>query len=151
MKKNRGFKVIGALLVILIFTIGVKTYSFIKEKNNYINTIESNWGISIPEGYSRVYSSDSGGSLLGDGERYNVFKYEGDSLNSIKVNWEEKKSFFVENSISAISKSLEVKEEYKINFEEEYKYFYNKKEDSSEIYMVFLKKSNLLYIIEDIM
>lgn len=149
MKKNRGFKVIGAILVIFIFTIGVKTYSFINEKSNYINTIESNWGISIPDEYSRIYSIDSGDSLLGDGERYNVFKYQGNSQIDIEANWEEKKSFFIENSISAISKSLEVKEEYKINFEEEYKYFYNKKEGSSEIYIILFEKSNVLYVIEN--
>lgn len=149
--KKWGFKVIGAIIVVFIFTIGVKTYSFINEKSNYINTIESNWGISIPDEYSRIYSIDSGDSILGDGERYSVFKYQANSQIDIEVNWEEKKSFFIENSVSAISKSLKVKEEYKLNFEEEYKYFYNKEEDSSEIYMILFEKSNLLYVIEDIM
>lgn len=149
-KRKRIIIITLLLIVILILSIGgTFIYRYIKEKNIYANIIKSNWNIELPSEYKEVYSCDTGPSFLGDGERYHIFQYEENSNIGSSLDWESDKNIMMESTVFSILSSLNVPREYFPKFEKEYKYYLRNEEDLSELYIVFSKEENRVYIVED--
>ena len=139
------------ILNIFIFglTLVLTSCSFLS--NNNLDVVYNNWKISIPKNCKEIFYIDSGQSFLGDGERYNIIEYTDTTLIDKRFDWKNQKNEEIEKSIKSTCEGLEIKDEYKINFENPYKYFYKSKEDNSEIYLIFFPENKRLFIIENIM
>ena len=70
MGKLRTFLLSSILLAIVL--IGAFTY--IQVNKPYTSIINLNWSIKLPKPYKTIYSTDSGASFHGDGQRYHVFE-----------------------------------------------------------------------------
>src|SRR5690606_19110780 len=68
--RKQNLVIVTCLILIIILIIRFGAY-FI----NYGIAIKANWGIWLPRGFKEIYSTDSGPSFFGDGERYHVFYY----------------------------------------------------------------------------
>lgn len=117
--------------------------------NLYSNIVNSNWNIELPKENKEVYSIGSEESFLGDGKRYHILKYDNDSIN-LCLDWNTKKDLKIESSVNGILSTLKVPEKNIISFDNEYKYYYKKEDDSSELFIVFIPKFDRVYIVEDI-
>ncbi|HAT4186842.1 TPA: hypothetical protein I9007_002440 [Clostridium perfringens] len=137
-----------SVLVLILSIIGFLIFQFVKNENIYSNIIKSNWKIELPTEYNEIYSSDSGDSFLGDGQRYHIFEYK-DNTNIIKsLNWQEDKNISVELNILKILSDLDISSEFLPDFKYDYKYFFQVEPDLSEIYIVFFENLKKVYIIE---
>jgi len=141
MKKR--FVCIG-ILGLLIFLLSSCAFSV----QEYASVINANWSIQLPKSYTEVYSTDDGESFLGDGLRYHVFEYE--DINDIKdhLDWKTNKNTIVENQVIEILSTLNMDEEYELNFNQSYKYYEKHERDGSSLYLILI--NNLLYVVEDI-
>lgn len=148
-KKRRWITV---LVLILVSIGGILVSEAIKEYNGYSNIIQANWKIELPEEYEEVYVCDSGESFLGDGERYHVFQYEENKDIDKALDWKENKNIGIESAVTEILLNLNIDTMYAPNFEEKYKYYFQKDDtDFSKLYIIFSKKENRIYIAETIL
>lgn len=148
-KKSKIIITFLVIAILLISICGFYIYNYIKEHNIYSNIIRENWNIELSSEYKEIYSDDSGGSFLGDGERYHVFEYI-DCIDIEKsLDWKSDKNAIMEANVLKILSSLNVPSEKLPNFEEEYKYYSKKDGDSSKLYIVFLPAMKMVYVIED--
>ena len=145
-KKNcfgRSLSIISAITITTILSTAI----IVKEHNRYYHIINSNWKINLPREYEEIYHIGSGASFHGDGERYSIFQYENlDKINSL-LKWENKNDY-VEPRIKEILDKLEVPNEYLPDFKNNFRYYYEMKEDRSEIYIILNNDLKEIYIIE---
>jgi len=146
MKKLMIFTIIILLVIVLIIT--VLFYGNINKP--YIEIINLNWSIELPNSYKEIYSIDSGASFHGDGERYHIFEYDNKIDVEIPLNLESNKNIAIESAIEKVLNNLNVAQVNRPNFECEYKYYSKKMDDSSKIYLIFETNTKRLYVIEDI-
>lgn len=139
--------VIGCVLsIMLILALGMAY--FFKEYNRYSNTINSNWDIKLLKSYKEIYSTDSGPSFHGDGDRYHIFEYKNSDYLNSALPWKNEKNLVLEDEIKSIVNRLSIPEVYGPNFKGDYKYYSKTKEDSSKIYLLFYTDLNRLYVVE---
>lgn len=140
------------IFIIVLFVVIIGVIIYLNTLGNAAFVIKLNWGINLPNSDKMIYYIDSGPSFNGDGEYYTVLEYK--SKNSIKkldnVAWVNEKNTNIENKIDIILSGLKVKKENYPNFNNNYRYYYSKKEDSSEIFIINSTNDNKLYIIENI-
>lgn len=145
MKKKRI--IVGCILSIVLFLALLMAY-FFKEYNRYSNIINSNWNIKLSKSYKEIYSTDSGPSFHGDGERYHIFEYKNSDYLNSALPWKNEKNLVLEEEIKSIIQKLNISKVYSPNFEQDYKYYSKTQEDSSKIYLLFYPNLNRFYIIE---
>ena len=113
--------------------------------------IRLNWGINLPNSDRTIYYIDSNPFFNGDYEAYKILEYKTKNkiakLNNIK--WIAKKDTIIEEKINSILSGLKVKEENYPSFNSNYRYYYLKEEDSSELFMINQPNDNKLYVIEN--
>lgn len=139
-----------SLVIILLILIGFITYNLIKLNTIYSQNISSNWNIKLPSSYSQVYPLTNDSTLEKPCKRYHIFKYDDiNQLNNL-LNWKIKDDSSLEDTLTTILNSMDIPKEFMPQFQCDYKYFIQKKDDSSIIYILLVNKYNMLYIIEDI-
>lgn len=141
MKKRFLFDGIFILMIVLLSSCA---YSI----QEYTSAISANWSIKLPSSYTEVYSTDDGPSFNGDGQRYHVFLYE--DINDIEnsLEWKTNKNTIVENQVIEIISTLNIDEDYDLNFNQTYKYV--EKYDGSGSSLFLLLIEDMLYVVEDI-
>ena len=118
---------------------------------NYSITVKANWGIWLPRGFKEIYSTDSGPSFFGDGERYHVFYYrkglKEKDLNKLNPN----RNASLETDVEKIIKSLQVPDNYRPDFTEEYYWYYQDDKDDprDKLYIIYFVRYNKMYIVEE--
>lgn len=76
-------KIAKKLKYTVIVTIVLTLYLLgCKASWNYAWVLESNWKITLPDGFYEIYEKDTGPSFHGDGTRYHVLQY--DDIQSIE-------------------------------------------------------------------
>lgn len=139
--KNKIWKIILIILTILSFTLW-----FLISNDKYGNCIDVNWDIKLPNNYKETYSKMGEANIFGDGVRYHIFKYE--DINKIDkfFSWENTTYDYI-LKINNYLDSIDVKSEYRPNYEESVIYYRNKGE-YDELIIIWNKKLKELYIVE---
>lgn len=135
---------ISIICLLLIFVLSACT-------SGYNEAIVANWGISLPKGYRELFSTDSGKSFTGDGERYNVFGYKKALEYSDIEKFSLEKNPNIESEVEDIISSLKIPRKEKHDFSKKY-YWYKKNSDSdprNKLYMIYFVEDKKLYVIED--
>ena len=134
--------------ILFISLIGIGTiYKLVNKPYNKI--LNSNWDIEIPGNYTEIYGNSTE-SFLGDGERLHIFEYDNDVELEQCLDFTAKKSSGVEAYINAKLSSISVPVEYMPEFDGEYRYFVEKRDDLSKLYLVYFPEEKKLYIWEHI-
>ena len=152
MKKIRIFLLSSILLMILLITTSI--YFYINKP--YTEIIKLNWSISLPKPYKEIYSTDSGSSFHGDGERYSIFEYENIEDVNLSLKWDNNENKVVDLAIMKVLQSeimefikgLSIPLENMPDFKSQYRYYRKWKNDSSKLYLIFVPDTKLLYVIE---
>ena len=123
-------------------------------RDDYARILEENWGFSMPEamGYSECYEKNTETSFQGDGLRYHVFSYENAEPVETLVRWEKTphKTIFFDSCRAAASMwtdELEVPKEWKPDYEA-CVFWYQAREDDSELLVFHDPQRKLLYVVE---
>lgn len=144
------------LSIVLVCVIVLSAGMFLMRNllSDYNATLEANWGISIPSKshYSEIYSKDDGPSFHGDGIRYHIFSYKDYSYVENMFEWEadEKETNFYENYSNTVNEwldEIDVPSEYRPDYSK-CLFWYNSKDDNSEIIILWDKDDNSLYVVE---
>lgn len=132
------------ICLLLMFTVNV---CFL----DYNKVLESNWGILLAKGYKEVYSTDTGDSFLGDGQRYHVFGYKEKLKQEEIEKFSSKRNIKVEEEAEGILIQLGVSKEKRPDFSKEY-YWYKKVDDTdsrNNLYLIYVIEDNRVYVIEE--
>lgn len=138
------------LIIISILLIVFLGRDYIKEKltRPYHEIIYLNWKINLPNKYEEIYSTDSGPSFNGDGERYHIFQYKREEGIGVFSSWDSNKNREMEKKVKDILYSLEVPKDKKPNFKKHYYYCTRNKHGNSDIYLIYFRDTKELFIIE---
>ena len=143
--------IIGIVIVLVCFIVG---YYMCAQMTDYSDVIKSNWNIDIAAytDTTEIYSIDNVKSILGDGYRYHIFQYENEDGVSEMFDWsnEEGKTRYYPTYTKTVNewlKQINVPEVYYPDYSS-CKYWYNKKEDNSEIIIVWNDTKDKLYVVE---
>lgn len=146
MKKK--WKIIFPIVVIMLiaYIMTFPKWLFPHLYPTYIETIERNWGISLPEPDNKETFYNTRGGLFGDGEAITVLVYKQSSdiqyIKDISDSWVSGEEFIEEipswmrNSVQDIMKEID----------NDAKYFYLRKDLTD--YVIFKLKGNELTIYE---
>lgn len=122
--------------------------------HDYSFVLSANWGISIPFSafYRQTYEADSGPSFHGDGTRYHVFTYSNEDAISKMADWDDEQGQSIyygtyELTAERWLNEIDVDEDERPDYEH-CLFFYDNKNDNSEIIMMLDKTSSKLYILE---
>ncbi len=140
-------------IVILAFIVKDAFQHHILE-TSYADIIHINWSIDISDiskDYEEIYSTDSGASFHGDGERYHIFQCTNSDEILQWLNWTSNKNDEMEAEVAEILEPLHIPKEYLPDFQENYQYFATTKEDHSRIYFIFVPDTKKLYVVEMIL
>ena len=139
------------VFAILCFIIG---YYICAKITDYSPVIKANWNIDFAAytDTTEIYSIDNVKSILGDGYRYYIFQYENEDGVSEMFDWsnEEGKTRYCPTYTKTVNewlKQINVPEEYYPDYSS-CKYWYNKKEDNSEIIILWNDTKDKLYVVE---
>jgi len=148
-KKKNFITVFLAIILSLFLLLVVVVYDFTKEFNIYINIIDNNWDIQLPENLIEFYKDDSGPSFNGDGDRYHVFKFENNDDFTSSIQWCDNKNLLFQCNVEGILEKLNIPKEFYPNFQCDYEYYFKiNLEDSSEIYIISIPDLKKVYVIE---
>ncbi|MGK0465893.1 hypothetical protein [Clostridium sp.] len=156
MKQKTRLNLLGVVSAIMgvIFLITTSIYLYVNKP--YTEIINLNWSISLPEPCKEIYSTDSGSSFNGDGERYSIFEYENIEDVNLSLKWDNNENEVVDLAIMKVLQSeimgfikvLSIPLDNMPNFKSQYRYFRKWKSDSSKLYLIFVPDTKLLYVIE---
>lgn len=148
-------KVVIISSVIFIIVLGVVIGIILYDKAaNYSNTLKANWNIEFPENakINEVYSSDFESGFHGDGIRYHIFSYEKEKSIEDMFDWtnEEHSTLFYSSYTESVNNWLEQINVSKENFPKfsNCKFWYSKKDDNSEIIILWDDIENKIYVVE---
>lgn len=152
-KKNKIITALSVGAVLLAIIIGA---SFtLKSLTDYSRVLKANWDFTLPQGsrYSEIYSKSDEGSH-GDGKRYHIFTYKDDGPIAQMFGWlsEEQKTNYCGSYSEAVDEwlnELNIPPKERPNYAE-CLYWYQTKNDSSEIIILWDKGQDRLYIAESI-
>ena len=146
MLKKAGAVVIALILTIFI-VFGYNLSSM--RRHSYNKSMESNWRITLPDGYECVYSlTEDTNGILGDGDRYHILHYFDEPSFDKEISWDEE--------CNHLNDAINVLENLKIDISPEdfmhkdLQYHFQEK-NSNTLWMIYDESSRMLYIIERIM
>ena len=152
MKKKT--KMAASIISIVIIAVIIGLFCVWNYLSDYSTTLNANWGFELPSKshYSEVYSKDSGVSFHGDGIRYHIFSYkEAEPINKMFdwSNWEEKTiySSSYQEAVTEWLNEIDVPAEELPNYSE-CLYWYESKDDNSEIIVLWDSSKNRVYVVE---
>ena len=139
----------GKIIALVLFgaMIIVGSYGFYENLHGYDRPMKYNWGSTLPRGYECIYTKEGEESIFGDGDRYHVLQYDDEPNFSEKLVWET--SCIKSEEIKEILTGLQVESEYipDLQSSANVKYYHNTKDDD-ELWMIFNRDQQRLYIIE---
>ena len=150
MNKKIVIVFISIFAIILFSLLGIIIYNNL---SNYSSVLKINWNIKLPKNIIKeIYSANSDSSFHGDGIRYHIFSYKNENKVEELFNWsiEEKETIFYSSYSESVNNwlnKIKVSKENYPNYSN-CKYWYNKKDDNSEIIILWDSKENKLYIVE---
>jgi len=144
--RKQNLVIVTCLILIIILIIRFGAY-FI----NYGIAIKANWGIWLPRGFKEIYSTDSGPSFFGDGERYHVFYYRKGLKEKELEKFNYSKNTSLETEVENILESLQVPDNDRPDFTEEYYWYYQDDKDDprDKLYIIYFVRYNKMYIVEE--
>ena len=145
------FLILLILIVAVVINIGKALIP------SYEEMYKGSWGFSFPSNlkYAEIYEKDTGSSFHGDGYRYHVYTYEVEDGIAEMVEWHNTEghtkyfpSYYeaVENWLTEIKAE---KEQYPIY--ENANYYYQWREDNSELILIWNSQEKKIYILESFM
>ena len=151
--KNKK-RMILSIVICVILVLGAATFCMWKYLNNYNTALQANWKISIPAKahYSETYRKDSGPSFLGDGIRYHIFSYKNHTYVEEMLDWgpDGGKTIFYgsySDTVNVWLDAIEVPANYRPDYAN-CQFWYQSKNDSSEIIILWNKETCTLYVVE---
>lgn len=122
--------------------------------NNYSKLLYENWGIKIPATAHcrQIYEMDSGPSFHGDGIRYHIFSYKNEDDIKDMLAWRSDEGITIFNqsyseAVNAWLDRITVSYSHRPNYNE-CCYWYQTKDDNSEVLVLWDKSQSKLYIVE---
>lgn len=139
------YKVFMVIAIIIIDFI-VIYYNLI---GKYLFEFKINWSITIPKGDTIIFEKKPEPSFHGDGQTYLVLEYNNRKLQKLKesIEWNKSKNIELEKEIIELLGYMDVPKHNYPNFDEEYLYYYDKRDDLSRLYLILINKN--MYLIED--
>lgn len=126
--------VLGVLsFIILIFTIPLK----------------ENWNLELPSTCELIESFDEGVSFHGDGIRYGRYNCSSDDDLSNLVLWKEGRDATIEADVWQLVHVFDQRAVKRIPFDEPYLYEVMV-QDENQLYMIWFKLSNELFVVEQL-
>lgn len=116
-------------------------------------TLERNWSLELPKDLHETYHKDTGSSFHGDGIFYTIYQINDvDSIESL-VDWTDVSSptrltDSYEDFATQCLDELDISSDKRINLEQ-CRYYYQVKEDGSELLLVYNPETDYLYVIEN--
>ena len=116
-------------------------------------TFERNWDLELPKDLHEVYHKDTGSSFHGDGTFYTIYQMKNtDSIESL-VDWSDVSSptrltDSYDDFATQCLDELNIPSDERINLEQ-CQYYYQVKDDGSELLLVYNLETDYLYIIEN--
>lgn len=116
-------------------------------------TFERNWDLELPKNLHEVYHKDTGSSFHGDGTFYTIYQINNtDSIESL-VDWSDVSSptrltDSYDDFATQCLDELNIPSDERINLEQ-CQYYYQVKDDGSELLLVYNLETDYLYIIEN--
>ena len=119
--------------------------------NSFI--FKRNWSLELPKDLHEIYHKDTGSSFHGDGTFYTIYQINDvDSIESL-VDWTDVSSptrltDSYEDFATQCLDELDISSDKRINLEQ-CRYYYQVKEDGSELLLVYNPETDYLYVIEN--
>lgn len=116
-------------------------------------TFERNWDLELPKDLHEVYHKDTGSSFHGDGTFYTIYQINNtDSIESL-VDWSDVSSptrltDSYDDFATQCLDELNIPSDERINLEQ-CQYYYQVKDDGSELLLVYNLETDYLYVIEN--
>ena len=116
-------------------------------------TFERNWDLELPKDLHEVYHKDTGSSFHGDGTFYTIYQINNtDSIESL-VDWSDVSSptrltDSYDDFATQCLDELNIPSDERINLEQ-CQYYYQVKDDGSELLLAYNPETDYLYIIEN--
>ena len=116
-------------------------------------TFERNWNLELPKDLHEIYHKDTGSSFHGDGTFYTIYQINDiDSIESL-LDWTDVSSpsrltDSYEDFATHCLDELDIASDERINFEQ-CQYYYQVKDDGSELLLVYNPETDYLYVIEN--
>ena len=116
-------------------------------------TLERNWSLELPKDLHKTYHKDTGSSFHGDGTFYTIYQInDTDSMESL-VDWTDVPSptrltDSYEDFATQCLDELNVPSDEQISLDQ-CQYYYQVKEDGSELLLAYNPKTDYLYVIEN--
>lgn len=152
--KNKKIAVLLLLILVILAVFFIGAIHIWNEFSDYSSCMQANWGFSLPADAhcSQVYQKDEGPSFHGDGIRYHIFSVkEAQAIEEMLV-WQSEEGFtrydgsYAEAANKWLNK-IDVPSEERPNYTE-CAYWYETKDDNSEIILFWDKTQCKLYIVE---
>ncbi len=140
------------LIMIVILTISLLGIIGYKILNNYSYVLKINWNIELPKNLKEIYEISTDANFHGDGTRYHIFTYQEDEQVQDMFKWtlNEQETLYYKSYQEFVDDSLNKLNVPSTNYPNyaNSQYWYNKKDDNSEIIILWDSLENKLYIIE---
>lgn len=140
----KKFNLLFLCISLIFILIGCSFNSF---------TFERNWDLELPKDLHEVYHKDTGSSFHGDGTFYTIYQInDTDSMESL-VDWTDVPSptrltDSYEDFATQCLDELDVPSDERISLDQ-CQYYYQVKEDGSELLLAYNPKTDYLYVIEN--
>ena len=140
----KKFNLLFLCISLIFILIGCSFNSF---------TFERNWDLELPKDLHEVYHKDTGSSFHGDGTFYTIYQInDTDSMESL-VDWTDVPSptrltDSYEDFATQCLDELDVPSDERISLDQ-CQYYYQVKEDGSELLLAYNPETDYLYIIEN--
>ncbi len=131
-------------IFIILLVLFIPLVTFLYSNNNHI--YEDNWNISLPTNIVSTYEINNQG-WFGDGESYEIFEY--DNVDTLDLVNEKNEQF--EETFNSILNNLEVSNDYKPDFNNNYQYMYMHNQEDNNDYLGIVYMDHQLYIVQSFM
>ena len=116
-------------------------------------TFERNWDLELPKDLHEVYHKDTGSSFHGDGTFYTIYQINDTTSIESLVDWTDVPSptrltDSYEDFATQCLDELDVPSDERISLDQ-CQYYYQVKEDGSELLLAYNPETDYLYIIEN--
>jgi len=137
-------------IIKILFIITLLGLLYKNTFGNYFFVLKLNWNFKLPTADKVIYMSRTEPGFHGDGFKYLITKYK--SKSKIKkldnIDWNTEKDENIEKEIFQVLDTLKIDKEHLINFDNQYKHYEIVRRDYSKLFLIYMKKEEILYIIE---
>lgn len=149
MKKTIVISVVSVIILVAVLIVGI-----FLSGGDYSRVLAANWKIKLPweARCSEIYENNTAPSFTGDGIRYHVFSCENAVAVEQMTEWrdDECETAFDMSQTESVKKWMDVlgvPGEWQPDFEN-CRYYYSRKDDNSEIIILWNRDAEILYVAE---